>query len=151
SDVPPAVADVVHKLLAKQPGDRYPSARALIEALDATKRPRRSRRGPVAAALLLAVFAFGFIYALSHGSPTIVLERLELGVFPENADPDGWELLKDGKEQALVRPIPSLRPATSFKLHGQFRRPTYWYLLWFDTAGEVAVAARAPDRQTELE
>jgi serine/threonine protein kinase len=33
-DVPAAVAAVVHQLLAKRPEDRYPSARAVIEALD---------------------------------------------------------------------------------------------------------------------
>ncbi|MBI2809087.1 MAG: protein kinase [Planctomycetes bacterium] len=34
ADVPAAVAEVVHRLLAKTPKDRYPSARALIDALD---------------------------------------------------------------------------------------------------------------------
>jgi serine/threonine protein kinase len=34
-DVPPAVAAVVHRLLAKDPEERYPSARSLIDALGA--------------------------------------------------------------------------------------------------------------------
>src|SRR5262249_13777138 len=39
-DVPPAVAAVVHRLLAKGPEERYPSARALIDALDGAAGPR---------------------------------------------------------------------------------------------------------------
>jgi serine/threonine protein kinase len=42
-DVPEAVAGIVEKLLAKKPEDRYPSAHALIEALDAALRVMRSQ------------------------------------------------------------------------------------------------------------
>jgi serine/threonine protein kinase len=44
-DVPAAIAAILAKLLAKRPEDRYPSARALIEALDTAtgSRPPESR------------------------------------------------------------------------------------------------------------
>jgi hypothetical protein len=35
-----------------------------------------------------------------------------------------------------------------FKLHAEFNRPTYWYLVWLDTKGLVQIAARSerPDK-----
>jgi hypothetical protein len=46
-DVPPAMAAIVHRLLAKQPEDRFPSARALLEALDSASQGELSTAIPV--------------------------------------------------------------------------------------------------------
>ncbi len=70
-EVPPALADLVRKLLAKNPADRYPSASALVEALRAIdvrppERPRGGRRRLlVMAGCFLGLLAAGLVYAPS--------------------------------------------------------------------------------------
>jgi serine/threonine protein kinase len=69
-DLPPGLSELIVKLLARQPEERYPTARGVVEALDAvaagrgsqTARPRRRGRrtwASLAAAALLAVVALG--------------------------------------------------------------------------------------------
>src|SRR5262249_5331904 len=140
---------------------RYASAATLIEALDAATRPRRWRRWAVTSILLTAVLALGLFYSLTprpdSQTPVAgavaapVLERLELYLRPQDAAPERRLLVSCGAEQALGPPIPPLGPKDCFKLHGQFRQPTHWYLLWLDTAGAVEVSACAEQPQTALE
>lgn len=49
--------------------------------------------------------------------------------------------------QELPRP---LKPGEGFKLTGRFNRPTYWYLIWFDTRGGVAVDAISRGEEAEV-
>jgi hypothetical protein len=46
-----------------------------------------------------------------------------------------------------VRRLAPLKPGDSFQLRGEFRQPTYWYVLWFDTAGAVTVSESSRGRQ----
>ncbi len=58
--VPPALAEVVERLLAKDPADRFQSAVDVVQALNLDAgcvQPRRGRRWLVAAAVLLAAIA----------------------------------------------------------------------------------------------
>jgi hypothetical protein len=69
---PPTLVEVVMKLLAKKPADRYPTARAALEALDGhdgppPNRPRQARRR-------LLVVAVGLLLLL--GGVTLVLYEL---------------------------------------------------------------------------
>jgi hypothetical protein len=61
------------------------------------------------------------------------------------------ELVVNGVEQELEPIEPPLAPEDDFKLIGQFKQPTYWYLLWFDTAGLVEVAAHADASGTKIQ
>lgn len=168
-DVTPAVAAVIHRLLAKKPNDRYPSARAFIVALDAagagTKparhaRPQRQWLLALAAALLLGALGLGGVWpVLSHlkraealvpDAPAVLREMCL--TIRRNADDDdkvSWELVKDGVEQLPRLPDP-LGPQDDFGLKGRFERPTSWYLLWFDTQGDVLVAAQSPGPRAEV-
>jgi hypothetical protein len=60
-------------------------------------------------------------------------------------------LVVNGLEQELEPIDPPLAPEDDFKLIGAFQQPTYWYLLWFDTAGQVEVAAHSDTPQTEVQ
>lgn len=65
--VPPALEEIVHRLLAKDPDERFPNARALMAALDAVLQelcaapanapPRRLAPGGLRAAIAAATFA----------------------------------------------------------------------------------------------
>jgi serine/threonine protein kinase len=113
-DVPQAVADIVHKLLAKQPEDRYASARALVEALDratllsapadapvwaankrtAEPRPKRTWRLRLAGAFLLLAMAVGLLSFLWSPLRTALVPRLQFGN-------EAWRLPSD---------VPSTQP-----------------------------------------
>jgi uncharacterized protein (DUF2141 family) len=74
--LPPGLSELVMKLLARRPEDRYPSAQAVVEALDgvAGGRPvrRRTRRPGVALAalvLLLALVLVGYRFLTMFGPP----------------------------------------------------------------------------------
>jgi tRNA A-37 threonylcarbamoyl transferase component Bud32 len=176
-EVPKAIAAVVHQLLAKDPAERYSSARAFIQALDEavassaaqrttlswsgnrTGRPpwntRRlfgaaSGRWAILIGLLLvlgtALLAGVGLLALRREQPQVlagaVLKDLEIRVRRERNDKRIalHSLLVDGREQELKAIDPPLGPEDDFTLTGDFDRSTYWYLLWFDTAGVVTVA-----------
>jgi hypothetical protein len=47
-----------------------------------------------------------------------------------------------------VQALEPLQPHDDFKLIVQFSQPIYWYLVWFDTAGIVSIAAHSP-RKTD--
>jgi serine/threonine protein kinase len=198
SDVPEAVAAVVHKLLAKKPEERYPSARALLDAVDAALARARSehevlpdhpmpywRRWVVAAwkprflravvTGLALVSALGLLFtvagmALRHWlrppAPSPVLEDKQdppelspvlkdwtIKIRRERDDQQHFkrELVIDGKDQDPEPIWPPLGPRDDFQLVGAFERPTFWYVLWFDTRGQVTVAASAAEAQAKVE
>lgn len=181
-DVPAAVADVVQKLLAKQPHERFSSAAALLEALSAAAsqgmaarvwRPEKIHRRRtwvlgVAAVLVVAALGSGWLWApwfrqspsssLSPRWPVAVSPRLqELILAIERSDDGNGEtrgethgLVVQGREAEFGRLAP-LGPKDTFRLEGEFQQPTYWYVLWFDTAGVMKVEECSPERRPKLE
>jgi hypothetical protein len=158
-EVPAAVAAVVDRLLAERPEDRYPSAQAVIAALDRALLALSRRRWlewlvAAAALLVLAAGAAGLWWRLSR--PEAAAPALdELVIFIQRQGPDGatqekQTIIRSGKE-ANADPIAPLGPRDAFMLRAQFPRPTYWYLLWFDTRGRVKVEKRSRGRQTLMD
>jgi hypothetical protein len=156
-DVPPAVAAVLRKLLAKQPADRYPCARAVGEALAAATELPRHRLGVRAGTGVLILVTLGLLglapFRFGPRSPEAdcpSLERLELYV-ERQRDPSEFRTLVAGGAERDLGPLAPLGPGDGLRLEGHFRQPTYWYLLWFDTAGVLTVEARAAVEQTAVE
>jgi TolB-like protein len=105
-DVPPAVEDLVRKMMAKKPSDRFAHAAELVAEIDrvlaggpAARRAPSARRGtgwPVVAALGALAIVLGLVYAgraaLRGRAPTAMPpagERLKLLVFDlKNGTPD---------------------------------------------------------------
>jgi hypothetical protein len=50
-----------------------------------------------------------------------------------------------------VEPLEPLQANDDFKLMVRFSRPTYWCLVWFDTAGIVSVADQAARRTDSID
>jgi serine/threonine-protein kinase len=169
-EVPPAVAAVVHKLLAKKPEDRYASADALLAALDAAGRPwlRRHRRALLAcgaAVVLLAAACVGGYLAFGRGgdveprgagaaNPAAeqvpALTRLDLLVQRRGQKPVGYPLVSGGRDEPLDVLDP-LRPKDLVRLEGRLAEPAPWYLVWIDTAGGVSVQGRSPGPQADID
>jgi hypothetical protein len=134
-DVPPAVTAIVDRLLAKRPEDRFPSAQALIGALDAVLRPRQSwgwkpwLLGAVAG-LALAVGTWMLFFRPS-GSPEVPLEgELIVRVW----SPDGK--VKPGLKVDEPGALP-VREKDWIHLEVRLNQPAYVYLLWLESQGEV--------------
>jgi tRNA A-37 threonylcarbamoyl transferase component Bud32 len=134
-DVPEAVAAVVHKLLAKRPEDRYPTAGALIYALDAPRKVghRRllSRRRVLAAVLVgLVLLAGGLAWR---------------GLTPDRRPLKGFldlEMTRPGDpvRQMIRLGDPAARPlkvGDQVRILVDLNRRAYLYVLWIDTRGEV--------------
>ena len=65
-DVPPKLAAIVARALAKDPAERWPSMQALRDALGAERRPVVRRTWPFIAALVIAAAAFAVYWWRSH-------------------------------------------------------------------------------------
>jgi hypothetical protein len=176
-DVPEAMAAVVEKLLAKKPEDRYPSAHALIESLDAARRvpprpprwwqrcaavalkpgrPRRILTGLLLAAtagVLLAVAGIAWQRQGHQAASVPVVKDMTFYVRRGGNSDHIYQkkLVANGLEQEIEPIDPLLAPEDDFKLVGAFTRPTYWYLLWFDTAGLIGVVAHAETPQVGVQ
>jgi hypothetical protein len=61
------------------------------------------------------------------------------------------KLVALGLEQETEPINPPLAQEDDFKLVGAFTQPTYWYLLWFDTAGLVEVVAHVETPQVGVQ
>jgi hypothetical protein len=153
-EVPPAVGAVVHKLLAKRPEERYPSARALLEALQqegagepAAGRAPEELPEPRAGAKPVAVIArlltrqrlwwlLGVAAALLVAGivlffllPKPPLEG-ELGV-------EVWS--QDGRRGKLgedPEAVP-VRTGDRVQIEVKLNQPAYGYLFWVDSEGKV--------------
>jgi hypothetical protein len=84
----------------------------------------------------------------------VTIKRMEFYVRRHHDDrtlkEGAWLLVHEGVEQA-AHPIDPLGPDDDLKLVAQFSRPTYWYLLWFDTRGEIIVQAHSEIPSTGME
>jgi hypothetical protein len=167
-DVPPAVAAVVDRLLAKRPADRYPSARALRDALDGLRHspgpaahPARPGLPLAVLVLALALLGAGLLSSPVPGPPPVPatapeaacpgLQELTLLVQrgagrPGVARYERHRLVARGAEQEVAHLTP-LAPADSFRLEGAFEQPASWHLVWVDTNGRVTVAESCARRQ----
>lgn len=155
-EVPEAVAAVVEKLLAKKPEDRYASARAVIDALDAAAtgtgaggqaeappvRPPRSRRRLIVLGLGLAAVGpaatllvyFGSSVATTgskKGAPPRPPLELQLNL---SAYKKGNEQRLLSLEEAGVLP---LRAGDGLRIEARTTRPAYFYVLNLDATGKV--------------
>jgi hypothetical protein len=168
-DVPPAIAAIVHTLLAKKPEDRYPSAEALVAALDAAGEPWLVRRrwavlaGVAAVLLLTAAGVVGYLVfggggAVDQRRPGVTnapgaqvptLTRLDLFVQRQEKKSVGYPLVTGGKDEPLDALEP-LRPKDMVRLEGRLAKPAAWYLLWIDTAGGVSVQGRSGAPQADV-
>jgi hypothetical protein len=154
-DVPPAVATVVHRLLAKRPEDRYSSAGALIEALDAAlgstktnvseraSRPRATHswqwwRPALAAGFVLSVLGIGWLLAM--GLPAWGPKDCQ----PELASGHALAVAMEvkayrGKPAAFIGKLGSTCYTTQLndavRVQIQFSEPAYCYLLAFNPNG----------------
>jgi hypothetical protein len=168
-DVPRPIAAVVHKLLAKKPQDRYPSAEALVAALDAAMRPSLLDRWRVslaaAAAVLLAAVALGGYLVFGPGcggesagittpapaaKPIPSLGLLDLLLQRKGQKTVRYALVTAGKDEAGGTLDP-LRPKELVRLEGKFEAPVQWYLVWIDTSGDVSIQGRSAGPQAEIE
>jgi hypothetical protein len=117
---------------------RYPRVRALVR--DLRPRPLYAVGFAVAAALILGAF---FTFTLSIRSDPS-LRELEIFV-RRNRNDEGiikYKLVHSGKEQDTPEVDP-LGPHDDFHITAAFSRPTYWYLIWFDSAGQVNLVAHS--------
>lgn len=69
------------------------------------------------------------------------------GASDENIERWEWE----GGASEEPPAFDPLAPSDAFKIRAEFNRPTYWYLVWFDTAGLVEIAARGPRPETVMD
>jgi hypothetical protein len=133
--VPPKVAAVVHKLLAKRPEDRFASAQALVEGLDAALRPRPPRGlkrwllGAVAA-LTVAVGSWMLFFSPSHQPDVPLSGELIVTIWsPAGKAKPGLKVDEPGAlpvgEKDLVH------------VEARLNQAAYVYLLWLESQGEV--------------
>jgi hypothetical protein len=158
-DVPPAVATVVHQLLARRPEDRYPSADALIEALDqaAAATPpgparkatgRRWRWLAVAGVglLLLAAAVALFLWRAPPGPPVRV-RSLEVQHFAKVGRFDEPRGVLGGAKSF------SARLGDGVTVHGELSAPAYCYLIAYRPDGTEELCfpedANAPPPRTD--
>jgi hypothetical protein len=151
-DVPPAIAEIVERLLAKKPEDRYPTARALIEALDAAlaspaatsrpggagspgPRPRRSRvrqAMPVLAAAGLLVVLIGLVVLLgkeqSGPSPPVRIDGFDI-------------ILYRGHKIGIIGTprVQSAQVGEVVKVRVQLSQPAWCYLIAYNPDGQEQV------------
>ncbi len=161
-ELPVAVAAVVAKLLAKKPEDRYPSARALLEALDAAcagtragggeaapagNRRRQRRRLLVAGLVLMGVLAVVIVPWQSNTGPKTIPSGTGMPVQPVEVPP--WKGAIDlrlsepnnPRRQLLRLHEPAARPlrvGDEIRVEAELNRPGYLYVLWIDTTGKVS-------------
>ncbi len=77
-EVPEDVADIIDRLLEKDPGDRYQSAEELLADLAEVGKVE-AKRGPWALIAIVAVLAAGgaLVWALSRPEPKTIIEKVE--------------------------------------------------------------------------
>jgi serine/threonine protein kinase len=61
------------------------------------------------------------------------------------------DLVAAGPAEEPAPLSPPLGPRDDFKLLGRFNRPTYWYLVWLDSAGKSEVVAASDGKQRDVE
>jgi WD40 repeat protein len=121
--VPPAFADLIRRLLAKSPQERYPDAHSVVEALQAieSRSTRRSaawrRRG-----LLLSVLVLGIVGALVYANRTPVGSAA--GQPP--ADRVGRDQPAEAARSPLAPVLPELAPVEAVLGDG---RLCHWALV----------------------
>jgi hypothetical protein len=78
------------------------------------------------------------------------LEEMKLLVRRDGDDQHVFYLdLLDRQAQDAIDP--PLRPQDDFKLVGRWKRPTYWYVAWIDSAGQVKIVAHSDGRQAKVQ
>jgi hypothetical protein len=151
-EVSQAVAAVVQKLLAKRPEERYVSAHALIEALDAATGPAASSGRDVAASVGRTPRMPSrrqWIRALAAGVVLIVLSSMlallgkRMFGSPDPVRIDALEITLYRGEN-IVRDVGTIgtRPALSghvgeaVRVHVQLSRPAFCYLIAYNPDGQ---------------
>lgn len=108
--IPDGIVHVLDRLLAKSPADRFPSAAALLDAMDAVDTSPRAgwrvlgrRRGAAFAALTVAASAVGVVWAMKPAAPE--LDRSSVVVLPAIIAQDATGY--GGADQAFVSELTS--------------------------------------------
>jgi tRNA A-37 threonylcarbamoyl transferase component Bud32 len=152
--VPPALERICLKTLATDPEQRYASAAELERALRGyLRRPYRLAAVAVGVVVLLAAVLARWLPDPAVNPGPVVLKEMTIYV-RRGADhevPDYRELVKNGRDLEAEPIRPPLSSKDDFQLTGAFERPMFWYLVWFDTRGEVTVAAQSDVRQAKVE
>jgi tetratricopeptide (TPR) repeat protein len=112
-DLPDYLARIILKCLAKDPAQRYRSAREILDDLDAKApfRPNLKRRWALAgAALALAAALFFGVPATRHWAlgPSVAKPRYYLAILPPQVSDDSVEYLADGAVDALSAKLAGL-------------------------------------------
>jgi len=117
----------------------------------------RSRTAREILVLALAVFLFAGLSFLFLGQRKAGLESAALKEMTfyilRNGDPASLisvPLLAEGREEQVNPDDLTLFPADQYRLTGDFDRPTFWYVLWFDTNGYAAVNPGSRTAQVEV-
>lgn len=181
--LPAAVDELLAKLLAKQPAERFASAHELIAAIDQLVQPAAgkkswrdlARRHWVLAVNLACLLLFAATWsafmpwrtgrdtdrARHRGASTDIpqgvslprpaLQKLTLHYVGDQRQPlpESHALIVNGVEQSGTA-LPRLGAHSVFKIEGEFSRPVFWYLVWFDTARRVAVEEASSEQTTKL-
>jgi hypothetical protein len=149
-ELPAALSDLIMRLLAKDPEQRPPSARAVADALAAVAAGatttaagpyqaarRLSRRTVLWAAAGLLVVGGGVVAWLGRpaspggASPSVPVTPLK-GVLDVRVWPKGHGLPEGQRLAAEVLP---LKPGDLLRIEATLNRPAYLYLVWLDADG----------------
>ncbi len=110
--LPPALAELIARLLAKKPDDRPASARVVVEAIRAIERgeqirpPTRRRRAPLVAAVCLAVLGVAGYFA-GPAVYRIVTNQGELVIVTD--DPDVKVIVSQGGQRVQILDLKTKR------------------------------------------
>ena len=121
----------------------------------ATRPPRRpvriARLAAVGTLLLAAALAAWGTWQAFRGQPPACVEKAVIFVRRHGNDNSIQKVLLEpgaGKGHSELDPLDA---DDDFKIHAEFNRATYWYLVWIDTAGvgEVVAHSQLPERAAE--
>jgi hypothetical protein len=143
--IPERFERICLKALAKEPGDRYATAKDFGRELSIRRRPRL-RALPATCVGLLALLALLALSAILWPREPATVRNVEFFVRQDGDDTklQRWLIVSGGMVQPTDM-IEPLGPNDDLKFTATLDKATWWYLLWIDTRGVVTVADYAEE------